>query len=432
VVLGAELRTWKDNSGVFSVEAEFVKFANGTVRLRRVDGRIVDVPLLRLSKEDITYVRSYRGTRPARSAPRDGGDEVEPDPVPAEHSAESELTRPTTYEFADTPLTDVAAFLAQRHNLQFWIDRRALEDIGIATDSPLSGHSAGRKLGDSLTTLLKTVHLTWFIEGGAVVVTTPEVAEQNLQTRVYRLLRRILPDDLAIDVTHNIDPNSWIDVGGTCSIEQTSLGAVVITQTYHGHAQIRRHYANLLKPIDVPLPKPPPVGQRLASPRDALLQPTVCEFIETPLTDVVDFFKDLHKIEIQIDTRALEGVGIGSDSPITMNLKNISLESALTLMLRDLDLTWTVLDNALMITTPEAEESQLTLVGYPVKGLNAVRDFNELIVIIRSSVNMMSWNSAGGPGSIRAGVRGTLDVRQSFHVHRKIERVLAALQMFRA
>lgn len=36
----------------------------------------------------------------------------------------------------------------------------------------------------------------------------------------------------------------------------------------------------------------------------ALEEPTNFEFVETPLTDVIDYLKDLHGIEIQIDHKA--------------------------------------------------------------------------------------------------------------------------------
>ena len=62
---------------------------------------------------------------------------------------------------------------------------------------------------------------------------------------------------------------------------------------------------------------------------DELHSPTTLEFIETPLADVVDYLKDLHNIEIQIDNKALEDVGGSTDTPITRNLKGISLRSAL-------------------------------------------------------------------------------------------------------
>ena len=71
---------------------------------------------------------------------------------------------------------------------------------------------------------------------------------------------------------------------------------------------------------------------------DALKSPTQLEFIETPLSDVIDYLKDYHNIEIQLDNKALTDVGIGSDTPVTKNLKGISLRSALRLLLGDLEL----------------------------------------------------------------------------------------------
>ena len=58
-------------------------------------------------------------------------------------------------------------------------------------------------------------------------------------------------------------------------------------------------------------------------------------FIEAPLQEVLDSLKEQHRIEIQIDNKALEDVGIGTDSPVTVDLKGISLRSALNLMLRE-------------------------------------------------------------------------------------------------
>ena len=50
-------RTWTDTSGRFSVEAEFVTMAMGTVKLRKADGTEVSVPLDRLSEEDQKWVQ---------------------------------------------------------------------------------------------------------------------------------------------------------------------------------------------------------------------------------------------------------------------------------------------------------------------------------------------------------------------------------------
>jgi hypothetical protein len=77
----------------------------------------------------------------------------------------------------------------------------------------------------------------------------------------------------------------------------------------------------------------------------ALSDPTAMEFTDTPLCDVIEYLKDYHHqkhpaFEIVLDTKALNELGVTSDTPITKNLKGIKLRSALRLLLRDLGLTF--------------------------------------------------------------------------------------------
>jgi len=88
---------------------------------------------------------------------------------------------------------------------------------------------------------------------------------------------------------------------------------------------------------------------------EALRSETNLDFVETPLSDVIDYLKDYHHIEIQINRKVLDDVGIASDTPITRKLKGVSLRSALRLMLRDLNLTYVIDDGVLLITTPEED-----------------------------------------------------------------------------
>jgi len=53
------IRTWKDATGKFSVEAEFSGVVQGNVRLRKADGSEVAVPLERLSQEDQEWVKNH-------------------------------------------------------------------------------------------------------------------------------------------------------------------------------------------------------------------------------------------------------------------------------------------------------------------------------------------------------------------------------------
>jgi hypothetical protein len=93
--------------------------------------------------------------------------------------------------------------------------------------------------------------------------------------------------------------------------------------------------------------------------QQALEEPTELEFVETALGDVVGFLKDRHGIEIQLDLRALEAAGVASDTPVTIDLRGITLRSALRLLLRQLDLTYAVKDEVLLITTPEMAATML-------------------------------------------------------------------------
>ena len=102
---------------------------------------------------------------------------------------------------------------------------------------------------------------------------------------------------------------------------------------------------------------------------NALDEPTKIQFIDTPLIEVIDYLKVLHGIEIQIDTRALDDVGLSSDTPITRNIEGISLRSALRLVLKDLDLTYMVANEVLSITTPDEADAELITKVYPVADL---------------------------------------------------------------
>ena len=102
---------------------------------------------------------------------------------------------------------------------------------------------------------------------------------------------------------------------------------------------------------------------------DALKSPTEVVFVEATLQEVIDFLKEKHKIEIKIDTKDLQEAGIGTDTPVTVDLKGISLRSALRLMLKDLGLTYLIKDEVLRITTPEVADNELSTKVYPVADL---------------------------------------------------------------
>jgi hypothetical protein len=108
---------------------------------------------------------------------------------------------------------------------------------------------------------------------------------------------------------------------------------------------------------------------REAKIREALDSATTMDFVEIPLQDAVDYIKDLHGIEIQLDGRALEEAGLGSDTPITRTLMGVSLGSALRRILSAYDMSYIVHDGVLLISTPAALSQMIELRVYDIHDL---------------------------------------------------------------
>jgi hypothetical protein len=114
------------------------------------------------------------------------------------------------------------------------------------------------------------------------------------------------------------------------------------------------------------LSKNSPTEMKIAA---ALTDKTEVDFDEQPLSDVIDYLKDRHDIEIQLDGKALADAGVGSDTVVTRHMKGITLRSALRLLLGELDLTYVIKDEVLMITTKTEAENMLSTKVYPVADL---------------------------------------------------------------
>ncbi len=128
----------------------------------------------------------------------------------------------------------------------------------------------------------------------------------------------------------------------------------------------------------------------------ALDEPTELDFAEQPLTDVVDYLKQRHGIEIQLDQKALSDTGLGSDLPVTRAIKGISLRSALKLLLSELDLTYVIRNEVLLITSRTEAENMLGTRVYPVADL--------VIPISQPRGGGMGGGMGGGTGGGMSGM----------------------------
>jgi hypothetical protein len=173
------------------------------------------------------------------------------------------------------------------------------------------------------------------------------------------------------------------------------------------------------------------------------------EFQDTALSEVVDFLRTEYGIEIQLDLESLKQIERSPEDPISANLRNISVGSALRLMLPQLDLTYFISDEVLIICAEEEAVTRLVVAVYPVGDILAIKegyesaveenngktkkpgveDMDGLIDVIISTVAPDSWLENGGPeADIRPLQPGLLVISQTADVHERIQHLLAALR----
>ena len=87
---------------------------------------------------------------------------------------------------------------------------------------------------------------------------------------------------------------------------------------------------------------------------------------ETPLEDILNYIKqatadkDLQQgLPIYVDPVGLEEAAETRDSPVTINLSGVPLRTTLRLMLRQIGLSYTILDGVLIISTEDQLEELL-------------------------------------------------------------------------
>jgi hypothetical protein len=390
-----------------------------------------------------------------------------PAATPGEQDTEAQivfaLQKKISLKLVDTPLRDLAASIGKSIGHTCLLDGRALDNVGIGDDVPVTFEYNEMSVRSVLNHVLRDLDLTWTITGGVLLITTPEETESLLQTKVIDVVDLVrvtnswkeeeFDYDSLIDlITSTIEPCSWDTVGGPGTIE-AFRGGLVISQTREVHEQIGQLLPQFRKARQLAekhVDSPPPItaigpadgDPTVAKIQKALAESIVPEFEDMPLEIVVRDIGQLRGINVIIDMRALDDVGIGTDVPISFHTGPIPLRDALRHILKQLDLTYVIRDEALVITTPEEEECGLTAKAYPVGDLMGEvgeRDefgdsrrsasLDQLIGLITSTVEPCTWDEVGGPGCIEACPHiDVLVISQTGAVHDDVADLLAKIR----
>ncbi len=148
-----------------------------------------------------------------------------------------------------------------------------------------------------------------------------------------------------------------------------------------------------------------PAEKRILQALDSLTELEIKKFPNIPtLNEVIEYLEGYHKIEIHVDTTAVEEF-TQTDRPLpddflNFNLKGITLRSALRLFLRQIapELTYMIDNEVLLITSSAEAEKRLSTKVYPVA---------DLIIPIQTPAFQGGFGGLGGWGmGINSGFGG--------------------------
>jgi len=158
------------------------------------------------------------------------------------------------------------------------------------------------------------------------------------------------------------------------------------------------------------------------------------DFSKNTLDDVIDSLRKYLKVEIAVDKRALAEVGLSEESLVTLKMR-ASGRTVLKRILADLNLTYAIKDEAILVTSQERAKELMTTRTYYVGDIVSVVDIrlpaavsqaimidnvNRLMTTIQQQVDPRSWrspNSDGGGSITFDPLSMSIIVRQSSEFH---------------
>jgi type II secretory pathway component GspD/PulD (secretin) len=161
--------------------------------------------------------------------------------------------------------------------------------------------------------------------------------------------------------------------------------------------------------------------------RAALRCSTSQNFDDTPLAEVIRDLAETHDIPMVVDRRALEEIGLSEEEPVSIALDRVTLGSFLRLMLRDLDLTYLVQDEVLLITTQEAAVQNLVVRAYPMNH-SLAGSSDQVANLMQTTVTPSAWTRQGGYATAVPILGNVVVVSATETLHERIEDLLQKLK----
>jgi hypothetical protein len=315
------------------------------------------------------------------------------------------------------------------------LNKAALEEEGVALDTPVSFSAHNLPLRSALKIVLSQYNLTYRYDDESIGITSLLEAYNHLETRLYvvnDLLsgdaaeREIYAAELREIIEQSVAPTTWCSVGGWAEVAVlVRQGTMLIRQTQAQHDEVESLLENLRAGKD-----PEPTAAELQI-LQALERPISCDLVNVEFNTACQLLARLASLpNIILNRPALEEEGISRDTPVTLRVHDLSLRSALQQLLSTYNLTILVANDVLHVTSQLEAGNELVHRLYPVADLlDEIANPDPLIELIEQSIAVNSWSCVGGAGTVQYFTpRRLLLLYQTEAVHQQIDWLLAALR----
>jgi len=384
-----EMRTWKDSTGSFSIDAVLISQDQTTVRLKSSDGRVISVPRTQLSVSDLNYLKSQPVTKKLTA-------------LEAERLLSAKLSGPQLSIDPDETLPD----LLSRLGIPVFLDLARLKQVGVTQNIRIHTDLQAGTLADQLDAILGPLNLTWYRQRSVLIVSSRSAAQKHaMETLVYRVPSPRNDPSAVVKKIQTVEPSSWDVLGGRGTVVAMP-GVFVIRQT----GEIHRKLESQLRIRAIP--------HRYVDSLDN-------QIVSIRMEDgKLDAFAE--QLQGQLGRKVTVSDADSDEARLTMNLINVTAADALDLMTYQSEYQWFENPNGVEFvpnayTHEKIEERPVTVAfGSP-----------QLAPLIRDSmmklVEPRSWAPLGGPGQIQHAGGKTYQISQTQPVFRKLRQLIADL-----
>jgi hypothetical protein len=124
-------------------------------------------------------------------------------------------------------------------------------------------------------------------------------------------------------------------------------------------------------------------------------------FKDSRLEDVIEYLRTIAGLNILFDPVSMEDAGVTYDSPVSVNVKGVTVRFLLRKIVADLGLTYVIKDEVIEVMSPKKAQDLMVARTYYVGDLVANRwQAAQMIDLIQSTIDPESWRANGGAGTI--------------------------------